>query len=310
MSILDDIKREWTSGNRVSQLIIINVGVWLCLNLLQVGLFAFANDINHSLFNTLLQHIEVGAALRHTLTHPWTVITYQFMHLGFMHLLFNMLWFYMFGRILQDLVGVRVVLPIYILGGVAGFVVFALGAWLLPPQFSQYFGSYMLGASAGVMAIMLAAVTLAPDYEVQLILIGRVRIKYIGAIMVLLDLISIQGMSNTGGHFAHLGGALMGWLMVNRMRNGSDWSNIFNRYWYKITNFVGRIFGQPQKPTFRAVPKKQPASVFNTPHQATDGETADQRLVDAILEKIKRSGIQSLTDKERDLLYKVSKDKK
>ena len=311
ISILDDVKREWREGSRVSQLIIINVAVWVLLNLLQVALYVFAADSAHTLFNALMQHIEAGSAWQHTLTHPWSLLTYQFMQLGFMHLLFNMLWLYMFGRILQDLAGVRVVLTIYILGGVAGFLVFAVGAAVLPVYMAQALSGYMLGASASVMAVMLAAVTLSPDYEVRLVLLGNVRIKYIAAIMVLLDLISTQGTENAGGHVAHLGGAAMGWLIIYRMRKGSDWANIFNKYWYGLRNVVVRLFRRkPTKPTMRAMPRKQPVSVFNTPHQASDGEVINQRLVDAILEKIKRSGIQSLTDQERELLYKVSKDKK
>ena len=224
------------------------------------------------------------------------------------HILWNMLIFYWFGRIVGDLIGNQRIWPLYLLGGVFGAITFFIAYNLLPvgnggPHF-------MLGASGAVMALVVAAGVLSPDYIMRLLFLGDVKLKYIVGAILFLDLIGVAGDINTGGHFAHLGGALMGWLFVLRLREGADWSGPINRVTDGIGNFFGRMFGGQSSIKVENESKGQKnyrnRRSNRRGNRATDA--SHQERVDAILDKIRASGYDSLTDEEKEFLFNASKD--
>ncbi|NND31381.1 MAG: rhomboid family intramembrane serine protease [Saprospiraceae bacterium] len=300
-SILADIRREFSFGNVVTRLVIINVCVFIAVNLLRLGFYLGNAGIIPPLYRDILNFFSVSSELMHNLTHPWVFVTSIFLHEGFWHLLWNMLFLYWFGRIVGDLLGDRKVFPIYLLGGMVGCFVFWASAQLLP-----YLGGsvgYAMGASAGVMAIVVTAGMIAPDYIIRLLFIGEVKLKYVVAALVLLDLFAVAGNSNTGGHFAHIGGVIMGWLFVAQLQAGNDWSEGVN----SILDRLERFF-TAEKVTVKST-KEAKLVVKHTyrkkdPEQFSDDEI--QERVDQILEKIKQKGYNSLSVEEKEFLNNAS----
>ena len=176
---------------------------------------------------------------------------------------------------------------------------------MISAQFAPYVGSYALGASGAVMALAGAALVLAPDYRVRLILLGEIKVKYIVLILLLFDLIGVANKYNSGGHIAHLGGFAMGCLFVYRLRAGQDWAEIINR---TIDYVLGWFSSSPQ-PKGPKQPKRKPQQAFTSTKggRAPQDDVSFQQSLDTILDKIKESGYESLTPEEKEFLYKASK---
>ncbi|MEM9823442.1 MAG: rhomboid family intramembrane serine protease, partial [Bacteroidota bacterium] len=303
-SIWDDVKRQYSYGNMVTRLILVNVAVFIFINLLWIILYhANAGKLSQFYFD-FINFFAVSSELWTVVTHPWSIITNMFMHEGFWHILWNMLFLYWFGRIVGDLIGDRHILPLYILGGIAGVVIFVTSANLLPYAYSNKL-PYALGASAGVMAIVVASGVLAPDYNFRLLFLGDVKLKFIAAAVIFIDLMGTANLDNTGGHFAHLGGAIFGWYYVWQMqKNGRDLSVSVNKVFDRIARFwdsiVGRIQGRRPKPRVVYRNKNKTRS-FSRPHASSDTEDrSHQEELDAILDKIKKNGYDSLTEEEKE----------
>ena len=303
-SIWEDIKHSFRAGNMVTRLVIINFGVFAAVNLIHFLLWVgLPGERAGELFEQGLYLFCMPGNWVTLLWHPWGLLTSMFLHEGFGHFLGNLITLYLFGVIVGDLIGDRRVLPIYLLGGLVGNVLYFISA-----QFMPYVGTYALGASGAIMALAGAALVLAPDYRVMLILLGEVKVKYIVLILVLLDLVGIANQSNTGGHAAHIGGFAMGCLFVYRLRDGKDMSE-------PINGLLDRIMGwfSPSRPQRKMVGrKKQPA--FKTTFSAGKGSSASdstdlsfQERLDAILDKIKEKGYENLTQEEKDFLFDASK---
>ncbi len=288
-SIAGDIKHQFRYGNMVMKLIFVNIGVFVFF-----GLFYFVSYIiqNDSFYHIALSKLEMPASLSTFVYQPWAIISYMFLHTALMHILFNMLWLYWFGEIFVLHLGDKKILPLYLIGGLAGALVYLLCFNLLPVFKPQLDGSLMLGASASVFAIVFAAATVNPEYEVNLILIGPVRIKYIAAVSLLLDVINIP-YGNAGGYLAHVGGALSGYLYIKGLQSGTD-----------IFSPLEKIKG-----LFRRKSKVKVA-YKNTDYQKAAGKSItknEQQRVDEILDKIARSGYDSLNKEEKDFLFHYSK---
>ncbi len=308
-SIWEDVKREFGYGNMVTRIIIINVVLFVFFNLLKVALRLGNEWEVPEFYDSIFHFFCVGKDWFHNVTHPWVFISATFLHIGIWHIFWNMILLYWFGKIVGDFIGNHRVLPIYILGGLVGALTFFITANLIPyipagvPAFAH-------GASAGVLAMALAAATISPDYSMRLILIGEVKLKYIVGALLLLDLVALGGNSNTGGHFAHLGGALFGFLFVRQLQNGSDWSEPFNGFLDKIKSFFNGDGGKRQTNSPR---KRKRTSVFsNVGRNAKGNQASDtdvmgfQEKLDSILDKIRQSGMDSLTDAEKAFLKNAS----
>lgn len=299
-SLWDDFKMELNSGNIISRLIIINVVVFVLVNIINVFAFLLNEEKSAAglFLSKILKWIMLPADFMQLLYRPWTLITHMFTHFDFFHLLFNMLWLYWFGKILSEFVGQKKILPLYIMGGLTGAVLLIVSYNIFPGLQSAVPYVQALGASAGVLAIVVAAATLVPDYSVRLIFLGDVRIKFIAIFLILIDLVSIPH-ANTGGHIAHLGGAVFGYLFVKQMQMGNDWSVPFNKLMEKITG----LFSNFRKPK---VVYKNPNATYS---KTASGRTKTrQEKVDDILDKISSSGYDSLTAEEKEFLFRVSKE--
>ena len=200
-SFISDLKQNFQRGSIGLQLIYINVGVFVVTTLISVFLMLFNWDVT-----SWLSYLELPASLSQFLVQPWSLLTYMFLHAGALHLLFNMLWLYWFGQLFLAFFSARHFRGLYLLGGLCGGLLYML-AYYVFPYFSPYIhGSYLLGASASVLAIVVATAVREPEYRVNFMFIGAVRLKYVALFMVVTDLLFITS-GNGGGHIAHLGGA-------------------------------------------------------------------------------------------------------
>ena len=311
-SIWEDLKLAFRQGNMVIRLILINVAVFIIMALLPIFLNMIYGLENEALIE-IQKFFSINADWKFNLTHPWVIFTHMFLHAGFWHLFWNMVLLYWFGRITGDLLGDRHILPLYLIGGLVGGLIYFLSANLMPDAYM--IGTYALGASAAVMAIVVAAGVTAPEYMLHLILIGPVRLKFIVGILILVDVIGLGSVGgNTGGNFAHLGGALLGYFYIYQLRTtGSDWSIPVNVFFDSITglfkgkgakirnmNTGGREYQTAEK---RTSSKKGSAS-----SKASQGAPSHQEQLDAILDKIKDQGYDSLSSEEKEFLFNASKN--
>ena len=289
-SFITDLKNRFKTGNSVIKLIYINVGLFLIVRL--VGVFFI-------LFNVegipLLKYLNMPSAPVELLYKPWTIITYMFTHYDFLHILFNMLWLYWFGYIFLQFFNPRQLVGMYLLGGIAGAVLFLLSYNIFPYFQMEAALSSLLGASASVMAIVFAVSFYRKDYEITLLLIGRIKLIYLALFTLLLDMLAITS-SNAGGHIAHIGGALLGIWFASRMKEGKDLTAPFNRLIDKIVN-IGK-----SKPKMRVTYKRG-----ETDYEYNTRKHRESVELDIILDKLKRSGYESLSSEEKKRLFDASK---
>ena len=301
MNIWQDIKWQYRYGSDLIKLILINIAVFITVNLINIPFILFAKTVP---FN-LVDFLSLYASPHNFVRHPWGIFTYMFIHEGFWHILWNMLGLYWFGQIVQDMIGKPKILPLYIFGGIFGGLLYML-AYNIFPLFSNAVAvSSCIGASAGVMAIVLAAATIAPNFELGFAIIEPVKIKWIALVYVVLDLINIQG-GNAGGHIAHLGGALFGFVFIKQLQSGND----FTRPFYAVTDFFSNLF--KKKNNLKVEYKKE---YVYTSEKNTKSNTAQQKetiskqeKLDAILDKINRSSYDSLSKEEKEFLFKISQE--
>ncbi|MEL6864965.1 MAG: rhomboid family intramembrane serine protease [Bacteroidota bacterium] len=308
-SMWDDLKREFSTGNMVTRLIIINVSFFVLINLIKILLRGFSGFGELQYYSDVLHFFCISSSMWHNLTHPWALLTNMFLHEGFWHILWNMLFLYWFGRIVGDFIGNHRILPLYLLGGLVGGLVFILTANVL--SYGIAGDRFALGASGAVMAIVVASATISPDYIMRLLFIGDVRLKYIVAVLLFLDMIGIANDANTGGHFAHLGGAFFGWVFVRQLQEGNDWSAPVNRLFDKINSFFERLRSGSRK-------ARRPRVVYRNKDKAkrggayavsdTEVDLSHQEQLDAILDKIKKNGYESLSSEEKEFLFNASKN--
>lgn len=300
-SIQEDLRYRFKFGNMVVKLIIVNVCIFFLINVLKLVFFLFQNT---KVYNLILYKLSLPAALPALAEQPWTIFSYMFLHEDFFHVLFNMLWLYWFGEIFNLYLGDKKILPLYLLGGAVGALFYIASFNFIPVFHTTLNSAVLIGASASVLAIVFGAVTLNPNHEVRLILIGDVRIKYIALLSLLIDVISIP-RGNAGGYIAHIGGAFCGWLFVRGLRNGIDASQPIT----KFTETLAEQFAEKKKQTFFRNEKR---TVHHTEFSQTKKESrmnvsSEQDRLDEILDKISRSGYDSLSDEDKKFLFEYSK---
>ena len=319
-SIVNDAKNQFRYGNMINQIIVVNVMVFLVIVLSQFITALSLGQADHkALWSGILSWIAMPYDPVKLLTRPWTIITYNFLHQDPWHILWNMLFLYWFGRIFQDLIGTRRVLPVYIYGGIAGGLLSLLLLNAAPGLVPEADGipRYLLGASAGVTAVMIASATLAPEHIVRLIFFD-VRLKYLALALLILDFFVVGSFSgNEGGHLAHIGGAVVGYFYIIQLQNGKDWASGFNKVWDAIVLFVNGV-GEKRSPLKaqrggkdRPRPKQRKSRMraeTKRPRYEDNNPRDKQDKVDEILDKIARSGYDSLSKEEKEFLFKVSKE--
>ncbi|MCB0794373.1 MAG: rhomboid family intramembrane serine protease [Flavobacteriales bacterium] len=291
MGLREDIQVQWRTGGMLVRLILVNVGVFLGLHLIGLVLWLFGlGNVD------VLYWLKSTSDLSKLIQRPWSVVTYMFLHEGLLHILFNMIVLWFAGRIFQDLLGPKRLLGNYLLGGLFGLALYII-SYNSFPVFQRYAeGSTILGASAAVMGVFIGIAAYRPELVVHLILLGPVRLKYIALIYVIIDLVSVRQGVNSGGHIAHLGGALYGFLAAQQLRKGRDWSlGLVNGLEQGLDLARGRRSGR-MKVTHRGSRTK--------PKVPT--REKDQDRVDRILDKISKSGYDSLSKEEKDILFRAS----
>ncbi|MGS2739868.1 rhomboid family intramembrane serine protease [Sinomicrobium sp. M5D2P17] len=291
MSISSDIKYKYSTLNIAEKLIVINVLVFI-LNILLVFLFQLPSDF-------FIRWFELPKSFGSFISQPWSIISYAFFHAGFSHIFWNMLLLYFSGRIFLNLFGGRRFLNVYFLGAITGGLVFMI-SYNLFPAFAGI-NTTLIGASAAVMAILIFVCTYMPNQEVRLFFLINIKLWYVGVFAVLVDLVQIP-ISNAGGHLAHLGGALLGFVYAKNLYNGRDIGSGFERLISGVVNLFKRNPRTPLKTVHRN--KKSTASGRTS---YTDKDDRQQKI-DEILDKISKSGYESLTKAEKDFLFQAGKD--
>lgn len=231
---------------------------------------------------------------------PWSIITYIFLHSGFWHIFWNMLILYYFGNYVENLFIGKRLLTIFLLGGIAGGLLYMLAYNLFPAFTDEGIRGNLQGASAAVFAVMVFIATYSPNSEMR-IFRWNIKLWQIALFFVLKDLISLPASGNAGGLIAHMGGALFGYLYATQLAKGNDIGAWFDRLMDRVSN----LFSSRKKAPFKKVHKNK------TTYQSTGKKvTTDQRQqqIDAILDKISKSGYESLSKKEKDFLFKAGND--
>ncbi|WP_075603272.1 rhomboid family intramembrane serine protease [Saccharicrinis aurantiacus] len=295
MSIVDEIKESFKQGGALTRLIYINLGVFVVIRVIYAILALMGGG---DLGDLIISWLSVPAHPSALLFRPWTIITYMFLHYDFLHILFNMLYLYWFGRLFLNYFNPRQLLGVYFMGGIAGAALYILSYNIFPGLNSVAPSAVMMGASASVMAILFATARYAPNVKVHLMFLGPVKLMHIALVLFILDLISISSMSNTGGHLAHIGGALFGVFYASRLQKGKDTTLRFNRWMDKVVTLFSRK--NHMKVTHSS--KKRPMSDM----EYNSRKNNNQHNVDRILDKIKSKGYDSLSDEEKRTLFDAS----
>lgn len=291
------------TNNGLIQLIIINGLVFLLLRVTEVVLaLTGVTDATAGFHQGYLNLLGLPSDPGQLLLRPWTLITTFFTHYGFFHILFNMLFLYWFGRLVHDYLGNTRLMNLYILGGLAGGILYII-IYNVSPLFVEEVGrSSLIGASASVFAIVVAAATLMPDHQFYLLLLGPVKIKYIAIFYVAMSFVGSIG-PNAGGDIAHLGGALVGFIYVRQLQKGLDLG-----FWIQsVLDFFRSFFARPKvKVTHRSAPRSRPTAKSSASAQASTSSGVPQDEIDAILDKISEKGYESLTKEEKQKLFNAS----
>jgi membrane associated rhomboid family serine protease len=295
MGILDDIKAGFRTGNNLTKLIYINIALFIIIAVIGVvGVLLKNSDITYE----TIRFLSVPSSLPVLLVRPWTLITYMFTHKELLHILVNLLWLYWFGKIFLEYLDQKKLVAVYLLGGISGAITYVISYNVFPAFQSVVEDSVpLLGASASVMAIVVAIAAYVPDYTVYLFLLGRVKIKYIALGIFIFT--SIMDFSvNSGGKLAHIGGALFGYLYILSYRQGHD----LGRWINKAIDFIVTLF----KPAKRLkVTYKKPADEYEYNKIKAD----HQQEINKILDKISKGGYDSLTKTEKEILFRESQNK-
>ena len=286
-SIIDDLKSHYKFGGIAQRLIYWNIASFLVSLVFfyqfRVGAFDFPN------------WLALSSEPAVFIVKPWTLLTYAFFHDGFGHIFFNMIVFNFSSTLFLTFFTQKQLLGLYVLSSIFAGIAFVIGYYFLNISAS------IVGASAAIMAILVAATTYSPLMKVRLLLIGNVKLWHITLVILVIDLMQIR-MDNSGGHIAHLAGAFFGFIFIKLLQNGTDLSKIVSN----IINFFVNLFSKSTSTPFRKVhknykkPTQKPVSKIVTKDKT-------QQQVDEILDKISRSGYDCLTKEEKEFLFKTGK---
>ncbi len=293
--MLEEFKNAFNRPNNGHvQLIIINIVIFVVLGILSVfpTILGFEN-----IFQIIHNQFVIPPLFADFLNRPWTIITYSFTHdlRGILHILFNMLTLYWFGKLFAEYLGSDKLIALYILGALAAATFYLLMFNTVPFFKTQSNFPGMVGASGAIYAIMVGAATLLPDYTFLLMFFGPVRIKYIAAVMIFLSYLGTVG-ANSGGNIAHLGGALMGFIYIKQLQAGVNWGGWIT----SVLDWIKGIF-KPRSKVKVTYRKTEPQEKSSGPKKASQEE------IDAILDKISDRGYESLSKDEKEKLFNASK---
>ena len=287
-SLNQDIKEKLSNLNVLEKIIAVNVVIFLLHLILRFDFIWF----------------ELPSSFSNFIVKPWTIITYAFLHYDFLHILFNMLWLYFLGRMFLNLFSAKMALNIYFLGAISGGLLFMVFYTLFPSVFGG--NSKLLGASAAVRALLIFLCAYMPNQEMRFFTFN-LKLWYVGAAIVVLDVIGVfsgisnPGIGNAGGNLAHLGGALLGYFYAKQLVKGQDIGKGFE----KLVDNIVNLFKPSKKGPLKTVHKNK--SKVGGYTKADFSEFNNQKKIDVILDKISKSGYDSLTSEEKEFLFRAGK---
>ena len=292
MDILHDLKHTFKEGSVLTRLIYINIGVFLLVKILAVFFYLAGQPY------FLVEWLSLPSNPSVLLSRPWTIITYMFMHSGFIHLLFNILGLYWFGKLfLYHFEGSKL-LSVYLLGGIAAGLIYLIAYNTLPVFAGS--NAILLGACGSIFAILVAAAFYDPERELMIPIIGTFALKYVAIFYVVLSIIGIS-TSNPGGNIAHVGGAFWGWFYIHQLGKGKDMGAGFVEFITRLFHKTGELF-KPKK-NLKVTFKQPPRDDYEYNRQKLE----KQEEMNRILDKIAKSGYDSLSKKEKEILFKQGK---
>ncbi len=287
MNILNDLKLEYKTGGIVNKLILSNVSVFIVS-------IVFFYKFKYQVFE-LPNWLALSSNVSTILFYPWTLLTYSFLHSGFGHLFFNMLVLYFYSKLFLTFFNEKQFLGLYLLGALfAGITFFTVYYFL-------NINGTIVGASGAIMTILMATTTYQPLMNIRLLLIGNIKLWYLTAVILVINILDIYG-GNTGGIIAHLGGAFFGFIYIKLLQTGTDLSLIIT----KIIDFFVNIFRPKKHTTFKKVYKTNTRTVEKKVSKIVTVSKTQQQI-DEILDKISLSGYDSLTQSEKEFLFKAGK---
>ncbi len=283
-----DIQDKLQNLNVFEKIIAVNLIIFFIGLILKVSLNV----------NTSLSWLELPSSFSSFIMKPWSIITYAFTHYDFWHILFNMLWLYFIGRMFSNMFPLKLGLNVYFLGIIFGGLLFLFGYNVIPSFFDT--SSRLVGASAGVRALLIFLCAYMPNMEVRFFTFN-LKLWYLGVAIVVIDVLGLFGL-NSGGNLAHLGGAALGYVYATQLRKGNDIGKGFERF---MDWFVS-LFKKSEKSPLKTVHKKKSEKVAG--YSKTEfNEFNKQKKIDVILDKISKSGYDSLTKEEKEFLFKAGK---
>jgi membrane associated rhomboid family serine protease len=291
-SIFSEIKRFFFRGSALARLIGINLVVFVAVNLIRVLFFLFDNG---GIGETMSHWLGISSNVHVVMHRPWTLLTYMFLHFDLLHILFNMIVLYVGGRLFSDFIGSDRLVPTYLFGGIAGALFYVVSFNVFPVFRDVVAYSVAIGASASVLAIFIAIAVYMPNYSLPLLLLGRIRLKYIAIFFVVMDLISID-KGNPGGHLAHLGGAAWGFLYASMLKKGLDPARGAGAWMDAIAGLFSK------KPVMRVEYQRDRPL---TDEEYNDQKAGEREKMDRILDKISQYGYDSLTKEEKQFLFRM-----
>ena len=289
MNIIDDLKLQYKVGGIVSKLIFWNAGLFV----LPWLLFGFLSLIGVNI--DYVQFVSLSSNPANLIWKPWSLLTYAFFHAGIMHIIFNLLVLNFAGRLFMTYFTGKQLLGLYVLSAVFAGVIYVLIFYFLN------ISAPLVGASAAIMAILVATTTYSPMMELRLLIIGSVKLWHVTEVVLIIDLMQVRS-ENMGGHIAHLAGALFGFIFIKLLQNGTDLSKIVS----SVLDFFINLFRKREVSPFRKVHKNYSKPVEKSISKIITKDKSQQQI-DEILDKISQSGYDSLTKEEKEFLFKVGK---
>lgn len=289
MNIIDDLKLQYKMGGIVTKLIFWNAALfvlpWLFFALLSV----LGVNIDY------IHYVSLSSNPAHLLWKPWSLLSYSFFHGGIMHIIFNMIVLNFSGRLFMTYFTSKQLFGLYVLSAIFAGISYILVFYALNID------APIVGASAAIMAILVATTTYHPLMDLRLLIIGNVKLWHVTAVIIIVDLMQLRS-ENMGGHISHLSGALFGFIFIKLLQNGTDLSKIVSRFLDFFANLSKKDTATPFKKVHKNYSKPLAKSVSKIV-----AKDKSQQQIDEILDKISQSGYDSLTKEEKEFLFKVGK---
>ena len=289
MNIIDDLKLQYKMGGIVTRLIFWNAALFVLPWLLFALLSLLGVNIDY------IHYVSLSSNPAHLLWKPWSLLSYAFFHSGIMHIIFNMIVLNFAGRLFMTYFTSKQLLGLYVLSAIFAGISYILVFYVLN------INAPIVGASAAIMAILVATTTYHPLMDLRLLIIGNVKLWHITAVIVIVDLMQLRS-ENMGGHISHLSGAFFGFIFIKLLQNGTDLSTVVTR----IIDFFANLFKKNTSTPFKKVHKNYSKPLEKSVSKIVTKDKSQQQI-DEILDKISQSGYDSLTKEEKEFLFKVGK---